>query len=188
MTTNPNDKDALSNNGTVSHDYSKASDSSITSTDEDKAKLKALSEMLGIDQIREDTDKLNTSMTYLADKMGQIAKIIDAQSKMINGLNPNTVTTTQQNDPLTKLTQYGELLEKASPLIEKLLGRGHDTPLIDNNTIQEKMKQTFFDNLETGESINQFIKNALKKSVTKQVINTSLADIGKGTIDNHGPT
>ena len=51
------------------------------------------------------------------------------------------------------------------------------------------MKQTFFDNLETGESINNFIKNSLKKSVTKSVINTSLKDIGQSNNTNaeHGP-
>ena len=185
MTTNPNDKPApVPNNGPISHDYSKASTSKITSTDEDKAKLKALSEMLGIDQIREDTDKLNTSMTYLAEKMGQIAKVIDAQSKIINSLNPNAAIPAQKS----KLEEYAGLVEKFSPLIDKIFPTDKSTPLIDNETIQTKMKQTFFDNLETGESINTFIKNALKKSVTKQVINTSLADIGKADIVEHGPT
>ena len=185
MTTNPNDgPDPIPNNGPISHDYSKASDSEIKTTDEDQAKLKALSDMLGIDQHREELDKLNTSVTYLAEKMGQIADIIDKQSKIINSLNPNAAV---QDGGMNKISQLGELLEKSGPLLDKLFPKNETTPLIDNQTIQDKMKQTFFDNLETGESINTFIKNALKKSVTKTVINTSLSDIGKSNTVEHGP-
>ena len=49
------------------------------------------------------------------------------------------------------------------------------------------MKKTFFDNLETGETINDFIKNSLKKTVTKNVINVSLKDIGRQTPIQHEP-
>jgi len=182
MSTNPND--SIPNNGPISHDYSKASTSKITSTDEDKAKLKALSDMLGIDQHREELDKLNTSVTYIAEKLGQMADILDKQSKIINSLNPNAQV---QETGMTKIAQLGELLEKSGPLLDKLFPKNEVSPLIDNQTIHDKMKQTFFDNLETGESINTFIKNALKKSVTKTVINTSLSDIGKQNIVEHGP-
>jgi len=114
-------------------------------------------------------------MKYLADKMGQVAQVVDAQSKILNNLNPNASITPQKS----KLEEYAGLVEKFSPIIDKIFPKDNAPALIDNETIQNKMKQTFFDNLETGESINTFIKNALKKSVTKQVINTSLADIGK---------
>jgi len=86
--TTPNDKNA------ISRDYSEAS---ITSTDEDQAKLKALSEALGVTQQREEIDKLNTSVTYIAEKLGQMATILDNQSKILNNLNPNA---TPQNDNL----------------------------------------------------------------------------------------
>ena len=50
------------------------------------------------------------------------------------------------------------------------------------------MVETFMDNLETGESINNFIKDSLKKSVTKNVINSSLKEIGSTANEiNHGP-
>ena len=58
--TTPNEKNAIPNNGPVSKDYSEASTSNITSTDEDQAKLKALSEALGVTQQREEIDKQNT--------------------------------------------------------------------------------------------------------------------------------
>ena len=184
MTTNPNDKTGFPNNGAVSHDYSEASDSKITSTDEDKAKLKALSEALGVTQQREELDKLNTSVTYLAEKMGQMATILDNQSKILNNLNPNA---TPQNDNMDKFTMIGNLIEKSGPLLDKLFPKSDSPALIDNETIHKKMRDTFFDNLDTGESINKFIKDSLKKRVTKDIINTSLADIGKSNIVEHGP-
>ena len=48
------------------------------------------------------------------------------------------------------------------------------------------MKQSFFDNLDTGEAITKFIKESLKKRVTKDIINTSLKDIGTASVE-HGP-
>jgi len=178
--TTPNDNP---NNGPISHDYSNASTSNIETTDEEQAKLKALSEMLGVTQQREEIDQLNTSMKYLAEKMSDIAKVIDGQSKILNNLNPNAKPTDNTQD---KFMMIGELIEKSAPLLDKLFPKNEAPSLIDNNIIADKMKQTFFDNLETGESINNFIKASLKKAVTKNVINTSLADIGKETI-SHEP-
>jgi len=180
--TTPNDKDA------ISHDYSEAASSDITSTDEDKVKLKALSEMLGVTQQREEIDKLNTSVNYLAEKMGEVAKILDGQSKILNSLNPNaTPNTAPQNNEMDKFTLIGNLIEKSGPLIDRLFPHSNSPALIDNETIVKEMKDTFFDNLDTGKSINKFIKDSLKKRVTKDIINTSLADIGKANEVTHEP-
>jgi uncharacterized coiled-coil protein SlyX len=171
-----------------SKDYSKASESKINTPDEDTAKLRALSEVLGVSQQREEIDKLNQSMTYLAQKMNEIALVVDKQSAIIqSGVTPQAAP--PQNDSMQKLEHLGTLAENLGPLLERIFPK-HDVtqPLIDNNIIQEKMKQTFFDNLETGESINNFIKNSLKKSVTKNVINTSLKDIGQANqVNTHEP-
>jgi len=176
--TTPNDKDA------ISKDYSNASTSEITSTDEDKAKLKALSEALGVTQQREEIDKLNTSVNYIAEKMTEVAKILDGQSKIINSLNPNA---TPQPNEMDKFTLIGNLIEKSGPLIDRLFPHSSGPALIDNETIVKEMKDTFFDNLDTGKSINKFIKDSLKKRVTKDIINTSLADIGKANEVTHEP-
>ena len=168
----------------MSKDYSEAASSDITSTDEDKSKLKALSDSLGVTQQREELDKLNTSVSNLAEKMGQIATILDNQSKIINNLNPNA---TPQNNDVDKFTMIGNLIEKSGPLIDKLFPKNDSPALIDNETIAKEMKDTFFDNLDTGKSINKFIKDSLKKRVTKEIINTSLADIGKSNEITHEP-
>lgn len=140
---------------------------------------------------REEIDRLNQSMEYVAGKMTEMAQIMDAQTKVINNMNQNP--SQSGNGGVDPKQFLGELLQ--SPIGERLLDKlmpsqSAAPPIIDNNIIQEKMKQTFFDNLETGESINNFIKNSLKKTVTKNVINTSLGEIGKFTgqeSNQHGP-
>jgi len=92
-----------------------------------------------------------------------------------------------QNDNMDKFTMIGNLIEKSGPLLDKLFPKGNSPALIDNETIVKEMKDTFFDNLDTGKSINRFIKDSLKKRVTKDIINTSLADIGKANEITHEP-
>ena len=98
--------------------------------------------MLGVTQQREEIDKLNTSVTYLAQKMGDIAQILDGQSKILNNLNPNA---TPQNPQMDKFTMIGDLIEKSGPLLDKLFPKNNSPALIDNETIQKEMKDTFFD-------------------------------------------
>ena len=133
---------------------------------------------------REDINRLNESMQYVADKMGQMAK---KQDDMINVLNQLSKGGNIPQDGVKG--QLSELLD--SKMGEKLIDRifpdnTAQAPLIDQNTINEKMKASFLSNLETGESINEFIKNAMKKSVTKTIINTSLKDIGTSKV--HEPS
>ena len=133
---------------------------------------------------REDINRLNQSMEYVGDKMGQMAKSQDEMIKVVNQLSKGG------NIPQDGVKgQLSELLD--SKMGEKLIDRifpdnTAQAPLIDQNTINEKMKASFLSNLETGESINEFIKNAMKKSVTKTIINTSLKDIGTSNV--HEPS
>ena len=133
---------------------------------------------------REDINRLNESMQYVADKMGQMAKSQDEMIKVVNQLSKGG------NIPQDGVKgQLSELLD--SKMGEKLIDRifpdnTAQAPLIDQNTINEKMKASVLSNLETGESINEFIKNAMKKSVTKTIINTSLKDIGTSNV--HEPS
>jgi len=46
------------------------------------------------------------------------------------------------------------------------------------------MVESFMEDLDTGKSISNFIKTSLKKTATRQIINTSLKDIGN---DEHAP-
>ena len=119
----------------------------------------------------EDIDRLNKSMNYIAEQMG---KLVDA----FNKLPQNGQVAAPQGDIKNTL---GELLQ--SPLGEKLISKllpeaPAASPLISNEDIQKRMVESFYDDLNTGKSIRDFISGSLKKAATKAVINTSLKEIG----------
>jgi len=173
-------------------DHSGARFSNIKSPEEEEKENKrnaVLNLVNDVNAQREDIDKLNQSMAYVAQSVNDIKAVMNQQTEVLNKLSNAPQALGPGVDPKAML---GDILN--SPLGEKLINkllpeeRTAAPPIIDNALIQDKMKQTFFDNLETGESINNFIKNSLKKSVTKSVINTSLKDIGNQNQNvGHGP-
>jgi len=81
-------------------------------------------------------------------------------------------------------------LAALSDVAEKLMGtwkayKGDGTPsLIDQDVINREMQAAFFDNLNTGKSINNFVKDALKKKATKEVLKGTMEALGQ---DEHAP-
>ena len=145
-----------------------------------------LSDALGITQHREEIDKLNTSVTYIAEKMKEDRQSINEILGILK--NPTgTAIQTEKADPMQKIEALSQLIQ---PLAEAYKLFKSDTPqiqpLISQEVINEKMQKTFFDNLETGESINDFIKTSLKKTVTRKIVNQALSEIGNEA-SNHGP-
>ena len=130
---------------------------------------------------REDIDKLNTSVRYIADKLTEMATVIDNQTKVLNQISQGAQTSTKN--------QFSELLNSdlGSKLIDKLLpsDKTSETPLISQEDIKNEMVTSFMDNLNTGKAINNFVKDALKKKVTRTVVNDTLSELGK--TDIHGP-
>ena len=94
---------------------------------------------------------------------------------------------TEKINPMEKIEALSQLIQPLTEAYKLFKGTNENTvqPLISQEVINEKMKQNFFDNIETGESINNFIKTALKKNMTKSIINTALKDIGQSV--EHGP-
>ena len=129
---------------------------------------------------REDIDKLNTSVRYIADKLTEMATVIDNQTKVLNQISQGAQTSTKN--------QFSELLNSdlGSKLIDKLLpsDKTSETPLISQEDIKNEMVTSFMDNLNTGKAINNFVKDALKKKVTRTVVNDTLSELGK---TEHGP-
>lgn len=161
--------------------------SNITHPDEDakeEMKKQAIMELVKdqrqqreeIDGIKQDVVSVKTNMEYLAGKMGELADGFNKMNEMM--AQPQQIG--EKQDQIQKVQLLSQLLD--SKLGEILLSRFQPqqqvNPLISNDLIEQEMKQTFFDNLETGKSINNFIKNSLKKKVTTDIINTSLRDIG----------
>jgi exonuclease VII large subunit len=150
--------------------------------------LGQLSEILGINEMRHKIDQQDQSINYLASRMDEMIltlnKFMTPQEPQI----PNPTTANSMMDANSKF----QLIQQIAPgLLEKLLDRifpaqtAGPAPLISQDVINEKMTKAFYDDLETGESIRQFISDALKKKATKTIVNQSLSNIGVAS--NHEP-
>ena len=162
---------------------------------EKAAKYKALADVLGVTQQQEDIDKLNQSITFLAGEMEKTNLSINQIGDFIKN---GGVQAPQQGQPqgggmdIEKAEMVGTLLEKAMGIYSQFKATSNPAPqtsLISNEEIQKRMVESFYDDLDTGKNIRGFITNALKKNATRQIINTSLKDIGSPDVSevNHGP-
>src|SRR3990167_5060605 len=145
-----------------------------------------LSESLGVTQIREEVDKLNTSVSYIAEKMSEDRNSINEILGILKNPTGTTIPSEKIN-PMEKIEALSQLIQPLTEAYKLFKGTNENTvqPLISQEMINEKMTRNFMDVIETGESINNFIKTALKKNMTKSIINTALKDIG-GAVE-HGP-
>ena len=145
-----------------------------------------LSNALGITQHREEIDKLNTSVTYIAERMAEDRQSINEILGILK--NPTgAAIQTEKADPMQKIEALSQLIQPLAEAYKLFKGDSQaPQPLISQEIINEKMTKTFFDNLETGESINDFIKSSLKKTVTRKIVNQALSEIGHEAVE-HGP-
>ena len=183
---NLNKENEKVNNYVSPGNQSRAAFSNITTPDEDKR----MSVAQGIieDQARqsEDIDVIKKTVTEMGNQINQIVQVLNQpqnnQSVQTQGA---TVQGQQQGLNIESITQLGDLLEKGITAYKSFKGNSDSPqPLIDQNMINERMKQSFMDELDTGASITRFIKDSLKKKVTREVINTSFKDMGT---DAHAP-
>lgn len=151
----------------------------------EKKRQAVLSLVTDVKRQGEDIDRLNQSMTWAAEQIQKIALAVNQQTEVLNKIS-NQGIPQGGNDVKSSIA---ELLN--SPLGERLMDKllpnesNVPAPLIDQNTINQKMTKAFMDDLETGESIRSFISDSLKKKATKEIVNKSLGNIGREDI--HGP-
>ena len=135
---------------------------------------------------RGDIDRLNQSVTYMADKLTQIAQIMDNQTKVLNTLSSGGGEVQGvQDDKMAQLEHIGTLAEKVVGIWRSTKDPPAATALISQESIQAEMVSSYMDNLNTGKAINNFVKDALKKKVTREVVNSTLSELGKA---EHGPS
>lgn len=156
-----------------------------------KAKLKALSNTLGIDQMREDIDAVKININYLGERMGDMVKAINNISASLQG-QPQPTEAGAVTAPGNKLNVLLDLFQ--SPIGDKLLSKLFPenqpqsiTPLISQDLINEKMTNAFMQDLETGESIRRFISDTLKKKATQTIVKTALSDMRTPVVDSDEP-
>ena len=144
--------------------------------EEQEKKLEGLSNYLGIPKINERLDELNISQNEIISKLSQVIQVLN------NGV-PQAAPIQEgvQADPMAKMELIGSLVDKAVNLYStyKQNAAPQGTPaLIDQNFINQRMVESFMEDLDTGKSISTFIKNSLKKTATRNIVNTALKDIG----------
>jgi len=173
-------EDLLKESQEPSKDYSEASKSAISTPHEDNITEKrdaVLNLVNDVKTQREDIDKLNQSMEYVVKKMDQVITVVDAQSKILSSGKVEGQQTQQRNN-LEMLNQFfnSSVGEK---IASKFFPENSAPALISQEVINEKMQKAFMDDLDTGESIRKFISDSLKRKATKEIVNTSLGNIGK---------
>jgi len=168
-------------------DYSQANNSKITHPDEDKKKSIAEGIIADLGNQRQDIDSIKQALTMIANQINEQTQIINglAQGTQVQTAQPPQGAAPQLN--MESLSALGDLLEKGIGAYKQLKGGPpSETPLISESFIKERMVKSFMDDLDTGTSITNFIKDSLKKKVTKEVINTTFRDMGNNE-PSHAP-
>lgn len=171
-----------------SKDYSLASQSKITTPEQDEKKSKAkeaLQKLINdVTNQREEIDKINHNINYLAEQLTATNAAVNKQTELIQQIiTQGQVKVTSDNPQMGNIMALKEILD--SKLGDKLLDRVFPSnnmaapALISQETINQKMTQAFMDDLDTGESIRKFISDTLKKRATKEIVNKSLGSIGQ---------
>ena len=158
--------------------------------------LQKLSEALGINSMREDQDESNKKIDGLITAVNEIAQAVNGLNSVVTQkvqtgeISASQVPSTPQNEKFKGLMDIVN-----SPVGDRLLNK-LDPPqnqnpnpmagIFDQNFLVEKMKKSFLDDLETGESIRKFISDSLKRKATKEIVNKSLKSMGDTEQIDHG--
>lgn len=145
-------------------------------------KIQVLSNALGLNKINERLDELNKNDNYLVNEMSKIVQAINQLGQNLQGgqVIPQGETPAIGN-PLQKMEMLSGLFDKGLQLYQTF--KSNQTPvsapaLINQDFINQRMVESFMEDLDTGKSISTFIKNSLKKTASKNIVNTALKDIG----------
>ncbi len=169
---------------------SKAAYSSITSPNEDNQKKRSMAEGIISDLAnqRNEIDAIKQMIQVLSTQQTKLAEMVNQQTTVLNQLAQGT---TAANPELPKqalnmdaLTAIGDVAEKFMTAYKSFKSDSNPPALIDQETINREMQAAFFHNLNTGKSINNFVKDALKKKATKEILTDTMQHLGQ---DDHSP-
>ena len=146
-------------------------------------KITAMSNVLGINKMKAQIDELNQGQNSI---IGKLSEVITGMNSITQAVNTNAHTTepAAAGNPLEKIELISSLIDKLGPLYQ-IYKQTHEpaplTPLIDQEFINKRMVESFLSELDTGKDIQTFVKTSLKRTATKNIINTALKDIGQNT-------
>jgi len=169
--------------------YSRASESSITTPEEDETKKRSLAEGIISDLAnqRQEIDVIKQAMQVIVTQLSENTKMVEQQTLILNQLATGGKITTEevkQGLNLESLNALSDVAEKLMSVWKNYKGGDKMPALIDQDTINKEMQSAFFDNLNTGKSINNFVKDALKKKATKEILSDTMQHLGH---DEHAP-
>lgn len=171
-----------------SRDYSLASKSPITTPEQDDRKRSMAEGIISdLANQRADIDSLQQVIKVVSEQQSQLAIIVNQQTQAINqlaGVNPQNPKLPQQGLNMENLSAVSDVIEKLMSAWKSYKGENVPVALIDQETINREMQSAFFDNLNTGKSINNFVKDALKKKATKEILKSTMETLGQ---DEHAP-
>lgn len=160
---------------------------------ENRDKLAALSATLGIDKQNEEIDNLKKGQDLILQKLNEFAAVISQQSEAINAISQGgaiPTTGTNEVNQAEKLQALSSLLDSdvGKMLVNKFLGNNNQAPapqpIISQEYINEKMKNSVMENFELGETILDSVKSQLKKKAVNNIVNTTLENTG---LNQHEP-
>ena len=147
-------------------------------------KILALSNVLGINKMKAQIDELNQGQNSI---IGKLSEVITGMNSITQAVNTNAQHAPESNaaiNPLDKIELISSLIDKLAPLYQ-IYKQTHEpaplAPLIDQEFINKRMVESFLSELDTGKDIQTFVKTSLKRTATKNIINTALKDIGQNT-------
>lgn len=167
---------------------SKAAYSRITTPEEDDRKRSMAEGIISdLANQRNEIDSIKEVLKVLSEQQNQLATLINQQTQAINNLapgNPEDPKSPQKGLNMENLTAISDVAEKLMGAWKSYKGDNQPVALIDQETINREMQAAFFDNLNTGKSINNFVKDALKRKATKEILKGTMEALGQ---DEHAP-
>ena len=167
---------------------SKAAYSAITTPEEDDRKRSMAEGIISdLANQRNEIDSIKEVLKVLSEQQNQLATLINQQTQAINNLapgNPQDSQSPQKGLNMENLSALGDVAEKIASVWKSYKGDNQPVALIDQETINKEMQAAFFDNLNTGKSINNFVKDALKRKATKEILKGTMEALGQ---DEHAP-
>ena len=167
---------------------SKAAYSEITTPEEDDRKRSMAEGIISdLANQRNEIDSIKEVLKVLSEQQNQLAVLINQQTQAINNLapgNPQDPQSPKQGLNMENLSALGDVAEKIASVWKSYKGANQPVALIDQETINKEMQAAFFDNLNTGKSINNFVKDALKRKATKEILKGTMEALGQ---DEHAP-
>jgi hypothetical protein len=135
-------------------------------------KIKALSNVLGIDRINERLNELNESQNQV---IGKLSETITALNRIVTQINGGVVQapTSEGVDPMAKMELLTGLLDKAGQFYS-IYKQNQNPPapnsIIDPEIINEHLRDSMLSNFELGDALVKTLKNkVVGKALTKTI-------------------